>query len=248
MKLIFGMGIVVMLFSGCFADPVIVKIPEASGICYSKKSDSLFVSNDEGTIYQINRNGKILKKERVGDYDLEGVACSKDSKELFLVDEKSDSIIVLNQKTLKIRRIIRVKKKYLGIKIFKPGKHGMEAITIDDSDIYISNQSSKKWPQNHSSVVAILKNRDKRKLAIEAVIDHGFIDVAGLDIYKGDLYMVSDKEDLLIKYDLKKNRVLWSKSLPKFAQEGIAFDNKGFVYFADDNGAVLKYKIDEFEL
>ena len=58
--------------------------------------------------------------------------------------------------------------------------------------------------------------------------------------------MVSDKEELLIKYDLKKDKVLWSKKLPQFAQEGIAFDKKGFIYFADDNGAVLKYRVEEF--
>ncbi len=248
MKLIFGMSAIISLFSGCFADVVIAKIPEASGICYAPKSDSLFVANDEGTIYQIDRDGKILQKKRVGQYDLEGVACSKDGKELFLVDEESNSIVVLNQKTLKIKRIIGVKKKYRGIKIFKSGKHGIEGITIDGSDIYLSNQSSKKWPKNHSSVIAKLKSRDKKKLAIDNIIDHGFIDVAGLDIYKGNLYMVSDKQDLLIKYSLKKDKVIWSKKLPQFAQEGIAFDNRGFVYFADDDGAVLKYRVEEFGL
>ncbi len=246
MKLVFVMSGVVALFSGCFADPVIANIPEASGICYAQKSDSLFVANDEGTLYQIDRNGKILKKRRLGHYDLEGVACGKDGKELFLLDEESNSIIVLNQKTLKIKRIIGVKKKYRDIKIFKSGKHGIEGITIDGSDIYLSNQSSKKWPKNYASVIAKLKSKNKKKLAIDSIIDHGFIDVAGLDIYKGSLYMVSDKQDLLIKYSLKQDKVLWSKKLPTFAQEGIAFDNKGFVYFADDDGAVLKYKIEKF--
>ncbi len=246
MKFIVGISVITMMFSGCFADGVISKIPEASGICYAQKSDSLFVANDEGTLYEIDRDGKILQKKRLGNYDLEGVACGKNGKELFLALEKRDSILVVNQKTLKVKRIIKVKKKYRGIKVLKTNKNGIEAITIDHNMIYLSNQSSKKWPRNDSSVVVKVKKSDKAKVAIKGIVDHGFIDVAGLDIYKGELYMVSDEEDLLIKYDLKKDKVVWSKKLPLFAQEGIAFDNKGFVYFADDNGAVLKYRVEKF--
>ncbi len=39
---------------------IIAKIPEASGICYSTKSNTLFVVNDEGTIYEIDDNGEVV--------------------------------------------------------------------------------------------------------------------------------------------------------------------------------------------
>jgi len=32
----------------------IVKIPEASGICLMESTDTFFVANDEGKIYEIN--------------------------------------------------------------------------------------------------------------------------------------------------------------------------------------------------
>ena len=54
--------------------------------------------------------------------------------------------------------------------------------------------------------------------------------------------MVSDKEDLLIKYDLNKKKSVQRIKLKKGAWEGIAFDTKGSVYLADDDGRVLKYK------
>ena len=54
--------------------------------------------------------------------------------------------------------------------------------------------------------------------------------------------MVSDKEDLLIKYDLENRKKIQKVKLGKGAWEGIAFDDKGFVYLADDDGQVVRYK------
>ncbi|RUM63273.1 MAG: hypothetical protein DSZ05_08875, partial [Sulfurospirillum sp.] len=60
------------------------------------------------------------------------------------------------------------------------------------------------------------------------------------------LYFVSDTDDRLYRYDLKKGKIDLSAKLPKFAQEGITFDNKGNIYFADDNGHIFKYKEKKF--
>jgi len=53
---------------------------------------------------------------------------------------------------------------------------------------------------------------------------------------------VSDKEDLLIKYDTDKKKIVQKVELSKGAWEGLAFDTKGYVYLADDDGRVVKYK------
>lgn len=44
-------------------EKVIAKIPEASGIVYSEKSNTLFVVNDEGTIYEVSLRGKIKREK-----------------------------------------------------------------------------------------------------------------------------------------------------------------------------------------
>ena len=54
--------------------------------------------------------------------------------------------------------------------------------------------------------------------------------------------MVSDKEDLLIKYDLQKKKIVQKVKLEKGAWEGITFDAKNNVYLADDDGRIVKYK------
>ena len=64
----------------------------------------------------------------------------------------------------------------------------------------------------------------------------------------GYLYMLSDKKNLLIKYDLKNNKTIKKIKLPKFAQEGICFDDKKNIYIADDDGRILKYKAKKIDL
>ncbi len=54
--------------------------------------------------------------------------------------------------------------------------------------------------------------------------------------------MISDKKNLLIKYDIKNKKTIKKIKLKKSAQEGICFDEKDNIYIADDNGRVLKYK------
>lgn len=55
--------------------------------------------------------------------------------------------------------------------------------------------------------------------------------------------MISDKNSQIISYNVEKSKVIKKYNLPKkYAQEGIAFDKKGNLYIADDNGKILKIK------
>ena len=60
--------------------------------------------------------------------------------------------------------------------------------------------------------------------------------------------MLSDRKDLLIKYDLKNNKTVKKIKLPKSSQEGICFDDKNNIFIADDDGQILKYKAKELGL
>jgi len=239
MKIIFIL-IFILFEIGFTKKNVIAKIPEASGICYSKSRNSLFVVNDEGKIYEINKQGKILKKKNLGDYDLEGVAC--DNESLFVVVEGDDSLLKVSQKSLKIKKKISIKRKFNGIRILQKDKeHGLEAITIENGNILISNQSYNRYPKKDSSVVFQINNTKKKKAKIIKVFDHGYFDIAALTYHNNQLYMISDKKNLLIVYDIVKNKTLKKIKLPKFAQEGICFDNEEMLYIADDNGRILKF-------
>ena len=216
------------------AGKIIAEIPEASGIAHCSDSDTLIVANDEGAYYEISTEGKILEKIKLGNYDLEGVVC-EDSQMIFAVENKG--ILIVERK--------RGQDRYVNMYTDFNGKHitlfnkkaGVEGIAKNGNILYLSKQSKKK-KNTFIAVVDLTKN----PFSITDVIEHGIPDTSGLSYHEGYLYMVSDRKDLLVKYDLEKSKKVLKVKLGEGAWEGIAFDNNGFVYLADDDGRVLKYK------
>ena len=212
----------------------IVKIPEASGISYCSDTDTLIVANDEGAYYEINRKGKILQKKKLGNYDLEGVMC-EDDQFIFALENKG--ILVVERKTGKKKKVT-LDTFYNGKKLsLFDKKSGIEGIVKVGNIVYLSKQSKKK----KDSFIAVVKLTPYPSRIVD-VIEHEIADTAGLDYHDGYLYMVSDKKDLLIKYDLDKKKIVQKVKLTEGSWEGIAFDSKGNVYLADDDGRVVKYK------
>ena len=248
------MKIYILLFSLFFtscshSSDVLIHIPEASGICYSKNSDSLFVANDEGKVYEISREGKLLRKKRLGKYDLEGVTCDDKNNKLIFAVEGKDHLLVVNQKNLTIQKEVDIKRYYHGINLLKRDKknHGLEGITLLNDTLLLSNQSKKKWPKSNPSVVIKVDYpTTKKKIVIKDIIKHGYKDISGLCYHNGFLYMVTDTQNLLIKYDIKNDKTISSKTVPDGAIEGVAFDNDGYIYFANDEGTIIKTKAKGF--
>lgn len=226
----------ILLCSACAAPEgkVIAKIPEASGISHCISDDTLVVANDQGLYYKINRKGKILQKTKLGNYDLEGVVC-----------EESQMIFALENKGLLMVDTQTGEKKEIPLDIMYHGKKlplfnkksGVEGIMKVSNRIYLAKQSKKK----KKSFIAVVRLKPYPSRIVD-VIEHHVADTAGLAHHDGYLYMVSDKEDLLIKYDLQKKKIVQKVKLEKGAWEGIAFDAKGSVYLADDDGRIVKYK------
>jgi len=229
-------ALIVLLFVGCgnSVGEEIVKIPEASGISYCHNSNTLIVANDEGVYYEITPKGKILQKVKLGKYDLEGVVC-EDEQFIFVREDKG--IVIVDRRTGKKQKV-HVDTMYKGKKrkLFDR-KEGVEGIAKVANTLYLSKQAKKK----KNSFIAVVKMKPYPSMIVD-VIEHDIADIAGLTYDDGDLYMVSDKKDLLIKYNLEKKKIVQKVKLEKGAWEGIAFDNKGFVYLADDDGHVVKYK------
>ena len=212
---------------------VIAEIAEASGIGYCSDSDTLIVANDEGSYYEISTEGKVIEKKKLGNYDLEGVVC-EDSQMIFAVENKG--ILIVERKRGQDQNVI-LHTDFSGEKptLFNK-KTGVEGIAKNGDKIYLSKQSKKK----KNAFIAVV-DLTTTPYSITDVIEHGISDTSGLSYYEGYLYMVSDRKDLLVKYDLENRKKVHKVKLPKGAWEGIAFDNNGFVYLADDDGRVLKY-------
>ena len=222
------------LFSTLNASQTIAKIPEASGIAYCADSKKFIVVNDEGTYYEMSKKGKILKKVKLGKFDLEGVVCEKETL-LFAVENKG--LLLVDRKTGQKQKI-SVNPNYQGKRItLFDDKVGIEGIAKIDNFVYLAKQSKKK----KSSFIAVVRLYPLPSRIVD-IIPHHIPDTAGLSYHKKFLYMVSDKKDLVIKYNLKARKIEKKISLAKGAWEGIAFDNKDNMYLADDEGRVVKYK------
>lgn len=234
MKYRIGACIVGLWCIGC-SEPsgeVISKIPEASGIDYCASTNSLIVANDEGSYYEIDTEGKILRHILLGKYDLEGVVCQKDTV-LFALENKGLLFVDTNTGATKE---MPIDDKYEGksLKLFAK-KAGVEGITKVGNTVYLAKQSKNK----KESFIAVVELTQNASVVVD-VIEHHLADTAGLTLHEGYLYMVSDKEDVLIVYDIKKNKSVQKIKLGEGAWEGIAFDEKGDVYLADDDGRIVK--------
>jgi len=226
----------ILSFSACseLRGKKIAKIPEASGISYCHTSDTLMVANDEGSYYEITTKGKILKKVKLGKYDLEGVVC-EDKQIIFVREDKG--LLIVDRESGKKKKVI-VNSFYEGKKLALFNKNdGIEGIAKAGNIIYLAKQSKKK----KNSFIAVVKLTPYPGRVLD-IIKADVADIAGLTYHDNALYMVSDKKDLLIKYDLDKKKRVRKVKLAKGAWEGIAFDDNGNVYLADDDGWVLKYK------
>ena len=71
------------------------------------------------------------------------------------------------------------------------------------------------------------------------------IDLAGLhyDADRNCLYVVSDATNTLFEVS-KAGRILKAHAFPGANQEGIAVDDDGHFYIAQDSGGIIKYRWD----
>ncbi len=232
--------LLLLSFTACNGDSStnptkIASIPEASGISYCDNTNTLMVANDEGSFYEISPEGAILSEHKLGKYDLEGVVC-EDEIITFAVED--GALLQVNRKTLK-KRLLKLKGK--GFKLSK--KAGIEGLTKIKDLYYLSIQAKK---EKDSKLLVVKAGANYAK--VTDIINHGIIDSAGMDYHDKKLYIVSDKKDKLYIYNLKKNKIKKKIKLPKFAQEGVAFGKDNDIFFADDDGAVMRYTLKELGL
>jgi uncharacterized protein YjiK len=247
--------------TGTIKGKTIAAIDEASGICYSADNDALFVVSDKGVIYKLDMQGKILEqhthKSAAGKkYDYEGVACDDANGNVIVAVEGKDNLHTIEQSDLSALLknnqgkptgdIVRPDNDTL----FKDdkGKTGIEGITINDGSVYVSNQSLVAYPGKDSSFVFTVDDSFADAPNIDRVIDHKQLDIVGLSFHKGIMYMLSATNHKLIAYNVDEEKVVSTKDLPAgIDAEGVAFDNAGNIYFADDkNGKVYQYKASDF--
>ena len=209
----------------------IASIKAASGISYCNKNNTLMIASDNGKIYEMTQSGKILSVYTVGNYDFEGIVC--EDKELIIAIEGT-GLLRFNRTTKEIE--IFPLEGATHIKMSK--QNGIEGLVKVDEAYYLAIQSQTK---KNAKLLKVLL--DKTSATVISTITTKIIDMSGLEYRNEKLYIVSDTNDKLYLYDIKKEKILQSIPLPKFAQEGITFAKDNGVFFANDNGSVFRYEL-----
>lgn len=248
MKTFFVSLLWLISYGNVFAEGVLLNssVKEVSGLFYLKETGTIFAIEDEGTIFELSLSGEILRQKHLGDYDLEGVTKGIRPGELDIAIEGSDNILSVSIDTLRSTRELSIHRKWEGKKVLKKDKkYGIEGIHNFSGRLFVVNQSYNLNPKKKdpSMLFEVRLNEDKRKYYIYSITYFPFPDLAGLAERDGLLYIISDDEDLILVYDTKTFEVIeqFNNPIPG-DQEGITFDESGYMYIAVDGEGIYKVK------
>ena len=231
-------------------------LKEPSGIIFNPLTKTLFVVGDKGHLYEVRCDGSLLRGERILKADFEGITCNPMTGILYIAVEGEEDILEVEPKDFTVKRKFDIEQNFQGDKVLRPGGDGIEGITfIPDNNhpeggtFYITNQGDKDDESDDLS--AIMEIYLPLKSSFEKVNNGKIIryftpsvtDMSGLyyNPVRKILYVISDDNDLFIEFT-KDLEFLDGYGLPGEKQEGITFDNDGFLYIAQDSGGILKFE------
>lgn len=227
---------------------------EPSGIAYHPVRNTFFVVGDEGDLYEIDFDGKILRSIKISpnrkdDIDPESITVNTRTGNLYIAAEEGDDIIEMEPENLKIVGYYNIVSRE---KIFKDGGDGIEGITFvpgktpDEDRVYVCNQ------HDPPIVMKIALPAKPTGNAVEMhpvyVISHFKMpvsDLSGMAYHEGrkTMFILSDENNLIMEVTTG-GKIINQWSLPGKDQEGITF-YKGFMFIAQDSGKILRFKMNE---
>ncbi len=189
-------------------------------------TDRFLVLANKGFIYEIDADGKIVRKAETTGFDLEG-ACSVKDK-LFITDESLRQVMIFQSHDMSFVETRQLQ--YNG-----PRNLGFEAITYNpDAGVFLL--ATEKNPQ-------LIIEYSNHFIQGKQVSIKGINEVSAMDFYKGHLYILSDEQNAVFKVNPKDYTILYSWKLPIVNPEGICFSGNGdMVIVSDDMGKMFFFK------
>ncbi|UCE41692.1 MAG: SdiA-regulated domain-containing protein [Candidatus Aminicenantes bacterium] len=227
--------------------------PEPSGVCFHPTRKTLFVVSDEGEIAEIEKDGTpVFRMEIPGD--LEGVTAHPESGLLYLVKEGDDVIVEFDPDKREVIRSFPLNRAYQDNPDYIEKRtdsfdNGIESIAFvgdakhpEGGTFYIGNQ----WdPPCVMEVQVPLKSSigQTAEAHILRVLPLRLDDPAALyyDPQTGLLNVVSDADNILVEITLA-GKIVREYAFLGDEQEGIARDDEGYLYIAQDLGGIIKVK------
>ena len=230
------------------------QIAEPSGITYHPVRRSLFIADDSGSIYEVNLHGTFIQAKGLNELDIEGITMDPSTGLLYAAVEDDEAIIELEPETLTVQRKFRIVRDFKGELLLKKGGMGIEAIAFvpnalhpEGGTFWVGNQSFSLKANAEPSVVCevVVPLRTETAAISEASIINAykmnFIDISGLAYDPQDdvLVLISDTTNLLVEMS-RDGTILSKYLLPGDEQEGVTLDGLGYMYIAQESGAIIK--------
>lgn len=200
-------------------------IPEPSDICYSANSNTFFVVSDNGILFEIDRDGKIIRKVTESDSDFEAVHV--DEHNVYAVNEKYRKICIYDKKSLQKIKTVTVP--------FGGGRNrGYEAITFN---------------KTKNTFILVVEKDPITLLELDAdfniknEIDLSKIarDISAASFHDNYLWLLSDEDRTLLKLNPSSYQVIEKWLLPVINPEGFAFDKDGSLLVTCDDMQRIYY-------
>lgn len=201
-----------------------------------ESTDTFFVANDEGKIYEINSKWKILREKFIWKYDFEWIICNEDQWEIYMLIEWTGNILPISIKKFEKKEelILDISKKER--KKYFTAKSWAEWLAMNGNTLYISTQNDK------NNLLEFELPKDWKKLKLKKIYDIKSDDLSWMTYYKKLLYILSDKNDKIYKYSIEKEEIVKEISLEKGNWEWIVLDKNGTIYLADDAWRIVVLK------
>lgn len=226
---------------------------EPSGICFHPSRKTLFVVSDEGEVMEMTTEGVPVFRLKIPG-DLEGITVHPKTGMLYIVHEGVDIILEVDPDKKEVTREFPLNREYRGNLNFIEKRteefdNGLEDIVFvanekhpEGGTFYLSNQ----WdPPCIMEVLVPLKSSRARtaEARILRVLPFQIFDPAAMyyDPKTRRLNVVSDADNILVEITLE-GKLIRQYAFLGDNQEGIARDDKGFLYIAQDSGGILKVK------
>ncbi|MBN1350293.1 SdiA-regulated domain-containing protein [candidate division KSB1 bacterium] len=226
---------------------------EPSGICWHSRRKTLFVVGDEGDVCELKTDGTLIKQKRIRSADFEGITHDASTGLLYVAIEGAESIIEIDPETFEIFREFQLPRTFNDKVVIKAGGQGIEAITfVPDSThpeggtFYVTNQAFSLDAEDDISAIFQVELPLRSRYGEPELLDYfkpGVIDLSGLyfDQTSDHLFVISDAANVILEYSLEHDLVK-AYAFPGDNQEGIAVDDAGFIYIAQDSGGIIKLR------
>jgi uncharacterized protein YjiK len=226
---------------------------EPSGIVYVPQRGTLFVVDDGGLVGEITKNGRLVFVKEVPG-DLEDITLDPSTGLLYIVVEGDDVVLEFDPSSREVTRRFPVNRAWRGNpnflqKMVTQYDNGLESLAFVPDPAHLEGGTFYAGNQWDPTVIVELEVplRSSRAPSAEAhiirVLPVKIDDPAAMyfDPRTRCLNIVSDADNILVEVTLE-GRLIAQYAFPGNGQEGLARDDEGYLYIAQDNGGIVKIK------